>query len=372
MDEHTGVRNGVGARGWLKIPVSDDTTSTAHTRARRKRTTFDTAASLSFATYRNRKEPEAEMLHLGGPDAFASRGDEHSRFAHDSNASSESSQRASLPGLEECSQIVPGPSSLSVGVPDGDPIRRSTRRKPTIRCRGLDGQIHSITAADMRDIRCAPRTKLSSLVSHSQLSRPALHRSDELSDTLVNICMARFVTPRDPERCMLMDALWLRSAHEDLASAARDARLATADFLYVPIWEAHHWVGAIVCRLSAQRYRALIVDSLYGRGSPFNSQPHCELLAQILHVAHVLHGSTQGMISVDSIPVCDAPLQPNLVDCALYMVMYFVKHSSALPEIHLQDKPRWSGGLRFRHSDVEQMRCELRCWVRSGKDAFCD
>ena len=170
MDEHTGVRNGVGARGWLKIPVSDDTTSTAHTRARRKRTTFDTAASLSFATYRNRKEPEAEMLHLGGPDAFASRGDEHSRFAHGSQASSASSQRASLPGLEECSQIVPGPSSLSVGVPDGDPIRRSTRRKPTIRCRGLDGQIHCITAADMRDLRCAPRTKLSSLVSHAQLA----------------------------------------------------------------------------------------------------------------------------------------------------------------------------------------------------------
>lgn len=171
---------------------------------------------------------------------------------------------------------------------------------------------------------------------------------------------------------MLMDALWLRSAHEDLASAARDARLATADFLYVPIWEAHHWVGAIVCRLSAQRYRALIVDSLYGRGSPFNSQPHCELLAQILHVAHVLHGSTQGMISVDSIPVCDAPLQPNLVDCALYVVMYFVKHSLTLPDLHLQDKPRWSEELGFRQSDVEQMRCELRSWVRSGKDAFCD
>ena len=103
--EHTGVRNGVGARGWLEIPVSDDTTSTAHRRARRKRTMLDTAASLSFATYRNRKKLEAEMLHLGGPDAFASRGDEHSRFAHGSQASSASSQRASLPGLEECSQV---------------------------------------------------------------------------------------------------------------------------------------------------------------------------------------------------------------------------------------------------------------------------
>lgn len=107
----------------------------------------------------------------------------------------------------------------------------------------------------------------------------------------------------------------------------------------------------------------LIVDSLRGRGSPFNCKPHRELLGTIFSTAHKIHGSAYGSTFVDSVLVGDAPLQPSLVDCALYMVMCFAKHISILPEIHLQDAPQWCDTLAFRHYDIQQMRHELYRWI---------
>ena len=175
--------------------------------------------------------------------------------------------------------------------------------------------------------------------------------------------MSYFVSPRHKDRCAVMNALWLQYARQDLASVALDERLVTAEFLYVPIWQAHHWVGAIVCRSSVGRYRVLVVDSLRGKGSPLNIKPHCALLTEILRMANAIHGSALSSVSVDAVMVEDSPVQPNLVDCALYMTMCFSKHSAILPNIHAQDSPKWDGALSFRHPEIQQMRRDLHSFI---------
>ena len=59
------------------------------------------------------------------------------------------------------------------------------------------------------------------------------------------------------------------------------------------------------------------------------------------------------------------PMQPNLVDCALYMVALFTRHNAMLPEMHLQRKPRWEGD--FNHTLIQDMRDRLRQSILSCK-----
>ena len=62
--------------------------------------------------------------------------------------------------------------------------------------------------------------------------------------------------------------------------------------------------------------------------------------------------------------VTGVPVQPNLVDCAFYMLAAFQQHNNSLPALHTQQTPRWTDDLLFNHSLIRRMRDKLRQDVR--------
>ena len=187
-----------------------------------------------------------------------------------------------------------------------------------------------------------------------------LSEGGKLSDVLVNVCLRQFrERMHAPERCVVVDALWLWAAKVDVDALARvSAHLLSVDFIYVPMCAHSHWAGAVVCRAPGGSYRILVLDSLRRGQSPFNARPACEVLVGAIQAtwrAHRLGDCPR----VDWVPVMGVPEQPNAVDCALYMVALFAEHNASLPALHLQDSPRWEGGT-VRHARIQEMRDQLR------------
>ena len=194
-----------------------------------------------------------------------------------------------------------------------------------------------------------------------------MHRSDdELSDGVVDFFLRRFEEDglRDTGRCMLLDAQWFAKARSDTQAVVRwskTAHILDKDFVYVPMNEQRHWVGAILCRCAPARYRILLVDSLHGkRQSPFRAKPAGELIARVVKQTWQHRRPNEASPHVDWIVVKGVPVQPNWVDCALYMLMCFSKHNAALPALHLQRAPSWEAALRFNQAAISRMRVELR------------
>ena len=187
----------------------------------------------------------------------------------------------------------------------------------------------------------------------------------ELSDNLVNVCLRQFRHQmRAKERCVVVDALWLWTARVDVAAvAAQSEFLLHAEFVYVPICACRHWAGAIVC-LHNHSYRILVLDSLPRSQSSFDPRPSCDVLVETIRTAWSVHRSSP-CPDVDWVVVNGVPMQPNLVDCALYMVALFTRHNAVLPEMHLQRTPQWQGD--FNHTLIQDMRDRLRQSILSCK-----
>lgn len=194
-----------------------------------------------------------------------------------------------------------------------------------------------------------------------------LSEGSELSDVLVDVCLRQFQEKMNaPERCVVLNALWLWAAKVDVSALARaSAHLLDVDFIYVPMCSRGHWAGAVVCRGPGRSYRILVLDSLRRGQSPFDPRSPCEVLAEAMKEIWRTHRSG-ACPRVDWVVVTGVPVQPNLVDCALYMVLLFIRHNASLPPLHLQVNPRWEGGA-FQPSLTRTMRDELRHAVLACK-----
>ena len=281
-------------------------------RSKRLRTASDTAASKSLAEYRHAKIP-----------------------------------RSSCDGITKTDWQQPPQGAQDAGSATTaavfDSIRdRSRRSGASARVSTSEGCIQ-ITTADMAQ----------------------LNEDDELSDTLVDACIQSFrETLRGPDRCAVMSALWFWSVYADVAAAAQvGEHLLDLDFVYVPICTNGHWVGAIVCRCPDKDYRILLLDSMRRAQSPFRPHEACEVLMGVYRAIWRSH--RHGVCpAIRWVMVTGVPVQPNLVDCAFYMLAAFQQHNNSLPALHTQQSPRWTDDLLFNHSLIRRMRDKLRQDVR--------